>query len=148
MTDPIFTITTAEIIKLAFGQFVKTSAGETAKKLTGDAFVKAGELRRRIVSWFQERNDRKAEKAITKLEDQGSLEALNKLTTYVDDEMEESPYFSQELRQLAQEIINVQNMNQQKAQFGDMEQSNYGNAKGYQIQAQEINRIGDDYIQK
>ncbi len=42
----------------------------------------AGELRQKVVSWFQNKQDVKAEKAIVAIQEQGSLEALNKLTTY------------------------------------------------------------------
>lgn len=39
MTDPIVAVAAAEILKLAFNEFIKTSAGETAKKLTGEALT-------------------------------------------------------------------------------------------------------------
>ena len=108
MTDPIVTVAAAEILKLAFNEFIKTSAGETAKKLTGEALTKTGELRQKIVSWFQNKQDVKAEKAIVAIQEQGSLEALNKLTTYLDDEMEAEPVFAQDLQQAAQQIVNIQ----------------------------------------
>lgn len=145
MTDPIITITAAEILKLAFNEFIKSSAGETAKKLTGDALAKANELRQKIVAWFKNKPDVKAEKAITAIEELGSVEALNKLTTYLDDEMEAEPNFAQDLRQLAQQIINIQNIRQEQVQFGEMKQENRENAKGTQVQAHRIDRIGDDY---
>ena len=145
MTDPIIVLATTEILKLAFNEFIKTSAGETAKKLTGEALSKAGELRHKIVSWFKDKNDVRAEKAITAVQEQGSLDALNKLTTYLDDEMEVAPVFSQSLQQLAQQIINIQNLTQQQTQSSEMKQLNRDNAKGIQIQAEQINRVGDDY---
>ena len=121
MTDPIITVAAAEILKLAFNEFIKTSAGETAKKLTGDALAKAGELRRKVVSWFQDKQDMKAEKAIIAIEEQGSLEALNKLTTYLDDEMEAKPVLAQDLQQIAQQIINIQSQSSLDRQY-----KNYG----------------------
>jgi len=121
MTDPIVTMATAEILKLAFNEFIKTSAGETAKKLTGEALTKAGELRQKVVSWFQNKQDAKAEKAIVSIQEQGSLEALNKLTTYLDDEMETEPVFAQDLRQTAQQIINIQSQSSSNRQY-----TNYG----------------------
>ena len=145
MTDPIIILATTEILKLAFNEFIKTSAGETAKKLTGEALSKAGELRHKIVSWFKDKNDVRAEKAITAVQEQGSLDALNKLTTYLDDEMEVAPVFSQSLQQLAQQIINIQNLTQQQTQSSEMKHLNRDNAKGIQIQAEQINRVGDDY---
>lgn len=145
MTDPIITITAAEILKLAFNEFIKSSAGETAKKLTGDALAKAEELRQKIVAWFQKKQDVKAEKAITSVQEQGSPEALNKLITYVDDEMEVEPNFAKDMQQLAKEIINIQNISQAQVQFGEMKQVNRDKAKGTQVQAHRIDRIGDDY---
>jgi hypothetical protein len=49
------------------------------------------------------------------------------------------------LRQLAQQIINIQNISQEQVQFGEMKQLNRDNAKGTQVQANRIERIGDDY---
>lgn len=107
MTDPIITIATAEILKLAFNEFIKTSAGESAKQLTSAALDKAGELRQKIVSWFRNKQDVKAEKAIVAIQEQGSLEALNKLTTYLDDEMEAEPTFALELESFVKEINEI-----------------------------------------
>jgi hypothetical protein len=107
MTDPMITIATAEILKLAFNEFIKTSAGESAKKLTGAALDKSGELQQKIVSWFRNKQDVKAEKAIAAIREQGSLEALNKLTTYLDDEMEAEPIFALELESFVEEIIKI-----------------------------------------
>ena len=145
MTDPIIVVTGAKILELAFNEFIKSSAGETAKKLTDEAFIKAGKLRQKIVTWFKNKQDVKAEKAITAIQEQGSSEALNKLTTYLDDEMEAEPTFSQDLRQLAQQIINIPNISKEQVQFGEMNQANRDNAKGFQVQAHQIDRIGDDY---
>lgn len=145
MTDPIVSFTAAEIIKLAFNEFIKSSAGETAKKLTSKALNKTNELRHKIVSQFKDRRNVKAEKAITALQEENSLEAVNKLTTYLDDEMEEQPTFADDLRQLARQIINIQNTGQEQVEFSEMKQLNRENAKGIQVQANRIERIGDDY---
>ncbi|QDL10921.1 hypothetical protein DP113_26060 [Brasilonema octagenarum UFV-E1] len=145
MTNPIVAVTAAEILKLAFNEFIKSSTGEAAKKLTSEALSKANELRQKIVSRFKDRQNVKAEKAITAVQEQYSLEALNKLTTYLDDEIDEEPSFADDLRQLAQQIINIQNISQKQVQFGEMKQLNRDNAKGTQVQANRIDRIGDDY---
>jgi hypothetical protein len=121
MTDPIITVAAAEILKIAFNEFVKASAGETAKKLTGDSLAKAGELRKKIVSWFQNKKDLRAEKAIIAIQEQGSLEALNELTTYLDDEMEAELIFAQDLQQTAKQIINIQSQSSFNRQY-----NNYG----------------------
>ena len=59
MTDPV-TIAAGAVVKLAFDEFVKSSAGETAKKLTGEALVKANELRKFIFNYFTGKNNQKA----------------------------------------------------------------------------------------
>jgi hypothetical protein len=119
MTDPIVIVTATEILKLAFNEFIKTSAGETAKKLTGEAFTKADELRQRIVSWFQDKQDLKAVKAITTIQEQGSLEALNKLATYLDDEMKAEPSFEQDLQHVSQRIVNIQSLDPSNRQYNN-----------------------------
>ena len=121
MTDPIITVTAAEILQLAFNEFIKTSAGETAKKLTGEALTEAGKLRQKIVSWFKNKANVKAEKAITAIQEKGSIEALNKLTTYLDDEMEEQPIFARDLQEFARQIINIQSQNTSNREY-----NNYG----------------------
>lgn len=121
MTDPIIVVTGAKILEFAFNEFIKSSAGETAKKLTDEAFIKAGELRQKIVTWFKNKQDVKAEKAITAIQKQGSSEAMNKLTTYLDDEMEAEPIFAQDLRQVAQQIINIESQNTSNREY-----KNYG----------------------
>lgn len=119
MTDPTVIVAATEILKLAFNEFIKTSAGETAKKLTGEAFAKAGELRQRIMSWFQDKQDLKAAKAITAIQEQGSLEALNELATYLDDEMEAEPNFAQDLQHVYQQIANIQSLNPSNRQYNN-----------------------------
>lgn len=101
------TVAAAEILKLAFNEFIKTSAGETAKKLTGEALAKAAELKHKIVSYFQGKRHMKAEKAIIAIEEEGSSEAMNKLSIYLDDEMQDSPIFAKDIQQVTQQIINI-----------------------------------------
>lgn len=117
MTDPIVTIAATEILKLAFNEFIKTSSGEAAKKLTGEAFTKADDLRKKIVSWFKNKQHINAEKAIVLIQNESSLEALNKLTTYLDDEMETEPAFARELQQVAQQISNIQSQDSSSRQY-------------------------------
>jgi hypothetical protein len=47
MTDPI-TLTVSAIASLAFQEFIKSGAGELAKKFTGEAIAKMGQLRELI----------------------------------------------------------------------------------------------------
>jgi hypothetical protein len=48
MADPIFTLTASAIATLAFQEFIKSGAGELAKKFTGEAIAKMGQLRELI----------------------------------------------------------------------------------------------------
>lgn len=116
MTNPILPVATTEILKLAFNEFIKTSAGEIGKNLTDEALNKARELREKIVSWFNNKDNMKAKKAISAIQEEGSIEAFNKLTTYLDDEMEDEQLFAQDLQQFAQQIINIQSQNSSSRQ--------------------------------
>jgi ATP-dependent 26S proteasome regulatory subunit len=44
MPDPV-TLTASAIATLAFQEFIKSGAGELAKKFTGEAIAKMGQLR-------------------------------------------------------------------------------------------------------
>jgi hypothetical protein len=55
MTDPIM-LTASAIATLAFQEFIKSGAGELAKKFTGDAIAKMGQLRELI--WHRLRRER------------------------------------------------------------------------------------------
>jgi hypothetical protein len=48
MADPITTLTASTIASLAFQEFMKSGAGELAKKFTGEAIAKMGHLRELI----------------------------------------------------------------------------------------------------
>ncbi|MEP0916943.1 hypothetical protein NC981_08935 [Leptolyngbya sp. DQ-M1] len=99
--EPV-TMTAAGIAMLAFGEFVKAGAGEIAKKTVGSI----APLRELIKKRFA--GNKKAEEAIEKIEKEQSPEALNKLSVYLEDEMDDVQ-FAQSLQQLANQITNVQN---------------------------------------
>ncbi|MCY7322526.1 MAG: hypothetical protein LH660_12195 [Phormidesmis sp. CAN_BIN36] len=104
-------LTGAAIAKLAFDEFIKSSAGEVAKKAVGGAIE---QLRSAIRKRFA--GNQKAEDAIVKIEQERSPEALNKLSVYLDDEMDD-PHFAQTLQQLAQQVVNIGKQEQNSAQF-------------------------------
>lgn len=108
-----FTLAAGAIAKLAFDEFVKSSAGEAAKKLTGEALSKANDLRQAI--WAKFRGNARAETALAEVEKQGTPEALDKVTKLLDAEMALEPEFATEVRQLAQQIINIQNQTAETA---------------------------------
>jgi len=108
MLDPA-TLATGAIVKLAFDEFVKAGAGEAAKKTMGGAIELVKTLRDKIRAKFQ--GDKKAETALAQVEQDGSQAALTKLEVYLDDAMTEDTGFANDLRQVAQQIINIQNQN-------------------------------------
>lgn len=121
MTDPLFSVTAFEIAKLAFQEFIKAGSGETAKKLSGAGLRRVKDLRCKIVSFFQDKQHLKAQKAIELLQQEGSMELLNKLATYLDDEMEDQPVFAEELREEARQIIEINSQSSNKREY-----KNYG----------------------
>jgi hypothetical protein len=108
-------LTGTAIAKLAFDEFIKSGAGELAKKSVGGAIE---QLRSAIKKRFAGKNA-KAEVAIATLEVDGSGDktaALNKLSVYLDDEMDDV-LFAENLQQLAQQVINIGKQEQHNATF-------------------------------
>ncbi|MBD1846936.1 hypothetical protein H6F89_26720 [Cyanobacteria bacterium FACHB-63] len=99
--EPI-TWTAAGLATLAFGEFVKAGMGEIAKKTIESIEPLRSVIKQRFAG------KKKAEEAIAKIENEGSTEALNKLSVYLEDEMDDMQ-FAQSLQQLASQITNVQN---------------------------------------
>ena len=106
MTDPATTITAGAILNLAFQEFAKSGAGEVAKKTVGGAISLAKKLRNKITAKFK--GNAKAEAVIAMVETDHSPAALSKLEVYLDDVMADDAVFAEELRQVAQQIINIQ----------------------------------------
>jgi hypothetical protein len=66
------------------------------------------------------RGDRKAEEAIAALESDQSAAALKKLEVYLEDEMAADAVFAEGLRQVAQQIVNINNQNDSSSRvYGD-----------------------------
>lgn len=115
-------LTGAAIAKLAFDEFIKSGAGEVAKKAVGGAIE---QLRSAIKARFAAKNA-KAETAIATIESaadtttEQKTAALNKLSVYLDDEMDDAP-FAQTLQQLAQQVIHIQDQSTSNREY-----NNYG----------------------
>ncbi len=110
-------LTGTAIAKLAFDEFIKSGAGELAKKSVGGAI---GQLQSTIKKRFAGKNP-KAEVAIATLEADNNgagdkTAALNKLSVYLDDEMDDL-LFAENLQQLAQQVINIGKQEQHNATF-------------------------------
>ncbi|MGE5660320.1 MAG: hypothetical protein ACM37W_27330 [Actinomycetota bacterium] len=101
------TLAAGAIAQLAFNEFIKSSAGEAAKKLTGEALAKANDLRKAI--WIKFKGNSRAETALAEVETEGTPATLEKVTKYLDLEMDEDPTFASDMRQIAQQIINLHN---------------------------------------
>lgn len=134
MTDPI---TAAVIVGLAVSKFTEGAAGEVGKKLVN-------QLWDTLSTRFKGRQ--KAEAAIAQLEtSQGQApEAQANLVRVLDGELFEDDGFAAEVQQLAQQIINIQNQNQVQKTI-TMTQTNQDQAKGYQVEADRIEHLGDRY---
>lgn len=118
MLEPA-TLTAGTIATLAFQELAKVGAGEAAQQAVAGAADLIKSLREKIWAKFQ--GDKKAETALAQVEQDGSPAALTKLEVYLDDAMTEDPAFANEVRQIAQQIINVENRNISSRQY-----SNYG----------------------
>lgn len=137
-------LTGAAIAKLAFDEFIKSAAGEAAKKAVGGTIE---QLRSVIKARFTAKHD-KAETAIATIEStaeaittEQKTAALNKLAVYLDDEMDDAP-FAQNLRQLAQQIVNIGKQEQSNVTFNiDAQDNSRVNAIG-ELNADTVN-FGD-----
>lgn len=119
MIDPA-TLGASVILKLALDKFVEAGAGEAAKATVAGAVELVKGLRNRISAQFAG-NDR-ATAALAAAE-QGDPAALAEATTYLEQEMLKNRAFDQEIKQMAQQIINIQNqssttLNQQNLNYG------------------------------
>lgn len=131
MSDPV---TAAVIVGLAVSKFAESAAGEAGKKLVS-------QLWETIAARFKGR--KKAEAAIAKIEASNGQapEAKANLARVLDGELFEDDAFAAEVQQMAQQIINLQQTDNRKVVT--MTQENKDNAKGYQIQADRIDQVGD-----
>ncbi len=100
MPDPV-TLTASAITTLAFQEFIKSSAGELAKKFTGEAIAKMEQLRDLLWNRLTEKHPAAAE-ALTKAK-AGEQEGIEKVAKFVDVELLDKD-FAQQVQMIAQEI--------------------------------------------
>jgi hypothetical protein len=108
-------LTGTAIAKLAFDEFIKSGVGEVTKRAMGGAIE---QLQSTIKKRFAGKSE-KAEVVIATLESDGSGDkatALNKLSVYLDDEMDDL-LFAENLQQLAQQVINIGKQEQHNTTF-------------------------------
>lgn len=126
--EPVSTLTATTIATLAFQEFIKSGAGELAKKFTAEATSRMGELRQKI--WERLRGKHPvAEDVLTKAET-GDKAAIETVSTLLGVEMLD-PAFAAEVQAIAQEIHAGQLVDN-----SNMTQNNYDNARGWQTKVE------------
>lgn len=125
------------IAQLAFSEFVKAGAGELAKKSVGGAIDLSNRLRKKIGERFT--GNPQAEAALVEIEKEGNLASWDKVTRYLDAEMQRDIAFATEVRQLAQQIINYRN---QSLTTLKQQNNNYGRDQNIINQPQGNIKIG------
>lgn len=127
MTEPV-TLTATVIAKLAFQEFLKSSAGEVAKKFTAEAIAQMGKLRQTI--WNRLRGiHTAAEEALAKAET-GDEQAVETVATLLGVEMLDKEFAAQ-VRAMAQTINAGKILDQ-----SNMTQNISDNAKGWQTKVE------------
>jgi hypothetical protein len=101
MADPITIFTANAIANLAFQEFIKSGAGEVAKKFSAGAIAKINELRKMIVHKLQGK-DEKLNMALTEAE-KGDLKAITTVGEHLESAMQDET-FAQAVQSLAQQI--------------------------------------------
>lgn len=131
------TLAASTIAELAFSEFIKTGAGEVAKKSVGEAVSLLSRLRDIIRTNFKA--NPQAETALIEVEQQRNLASLEKVTKYLDIEMRKDKAFAAEIRQIAQQIINCQN---QSSTTLKQQNNNYGRDQNIVNQPQGNIKVG------
>jgi hypothetical protein len=125
MTDPITALTVGTIASLAFQEFVKSGVGELAKKFTGEAIAKMGQLRELILNRLTGKHlaiDEAIEKAKA-----GEKEGIENVAAFLNSELLIDKEFAGQVQAIAQEINAGKLLDQ-----SSMTQNNYDNARGWQ----------------
>jgi hypothetical protein len=125
MADPITILTASAIANLAFQEFIKSGAGELAKKFTAEAIAKMSDLRKIIIAKLQGKST-KVDEALVKAT-QGDSTALDTIAKNLDVVMDDEPEFAEEVKAIAHEI-NIGKIQDNSS----MIQNISDNAKGWQ----------------
>jgi hypothetical protein len=100
MTDPI-TLTASAIATLAFQEFIKSGAGELAKKFTGEAIAKMGQLRELIRNRLRGKHPA-AEQALEQAK-AGEQKGIDTVAKLLDVEMLDE-VFAEQVRAIAKSL--------------------------------------------
>ena len=98
MTDPVTALTASAIASLAFQEFIKSGAGELAKKFTAEAIARMNDLRELI--WQKLQGNPDAVAAIEQAKN-GSEEVLSELATDLKRAMDRDPDFATKVQAIA-----------------------------------------------
>jgi Tetratricopeptide repeat len=101
MPEPIATLTASMIATLAFQEFVKSGAGELAKKFTAEAIAKMGDLRKLI--WSKLKGNPDAEESLRKVE-AGSEAEVSDVATYLKSVMGKDQEFAAQVQAIATDL--------------------------------------------
>ncbi len=122
MTDPVTALTASAIATLAFQEFVKSGAGDLAKRFTGEAIAKMGRLRELIWDRLAGKHPA-ADEAIEKAK-AGQQEGIDNVAAFLGSELLIDKEFAGQVQAIAQ-VINagklldqnsmVQHINAEKA---------------------------------
>jgi hypothetical protein len=128
MTDPVTAMTASAIASLAFQEFVKSGAGDLAKRFTGEAIAKMGQLRDLI--WNKLKGNPDAEEALQNVQ-AGLEEEVSDVATYLKSAMKNDQDFAAQVQAIAKEI------HAGKLQDNSsMVQNNSENARGWQTKVE------------
>lgn len=125
------------IVELAFNEIIKAGAGEVAKRSVGGVVDLSNRLRSKIQAKFK--SNAQAEAALTEVEQQRNLVALEKVSEHLDVEMQKDSVFASEIREMAQQIINYQNQTHTALK---QQNNNYGRDQNIINQPQGNLKIG------
>ena len=109
----IGTFTAAAIAELAFKKVLETTAGEVAKKYTGNALNLIDQLYHKIRDRLMNNPD--VEPVITAIEQKQSTD-ITPVVPYLQAVMEDDPDFASEIRQMAEQINNIDGIDGQYVQ--------------------------------
>jgi hypothetical protein len=98
------TLTVAKIVELAFSTLIEVGVGKLGEKATEAVLSKINQLYQKIRTRLW--GNPQAEAAIVGLEQQQTTD-LEPITQCLQAVMADDPDFAQEIRQLAQEIVNI-----------------------------------------
>lgn len=129
MADPLTTFTASAIAQFAFQEFLKTSAGELAKKFSATAIEKMSDLRQTI--WNRLRGKNAVAEAALAQAESGDEQAIESVATFLGAEMLSDPAFAQQVQMMAQEIHAGKILDQ-----SSMVQNISDNAKGWQTKVE------------